>query len=67
MVEEHELPIGSEVMPLDFKVDIKVNCADCGGELLFWGMPMGVHPTRPTISADQKEVRLNAGIELKAR
>jgi hypothetical protein len=63
MVEEHELPIGTKVLPLDFKVDIKIHCSDCKKRLRFRGMPMGVHRTKPTVSADEFEARLTAEVE----
>ena len=41
-------------------VDLRVECADCGGKLQFVGMPAGASVLFPTISVDGLEARLNA-------
>jgi hypothetical protein len=40
-----------------FTADIHVRCADCGVRFRFLGLPMGLDPSRPTVSVDELELR----------
>lgn len=56
-----EVAIFSDVKLPDarFAVSLSAFCSKCNSPLLFVGMPVGLHPTRPTVSPDFQEVRLH--------
>lgn len=41
-----------------YSADIRIACRDCGQELEFVGLPMGMSYYRPTVSIDGKEARI---------
>jgi hypothetical protein len=62
MVADGEEAASFDVMPLDFTVDVKVKCEDCGKLLLFRGM-QGFNAQGMAVSFDRTEARLTADIE----
>jgi hypothetical protein len=45
-----------------FAADVMVLCTQCEARLRFRGLPMGVSPGYPTMSADGSEARLPADV-----
>jgi hypothetical protein len=43
-----------------FAIELSVRCDACHMPLQFLGMPVGVHPERPTVSATGTQARLHA-------
>lgn len=42
---------------LEYRLDVRVKCTQCGQEFEFMGLPRGYDPSFPTVSADGLELR----------
>lgn len=47
---------GGEVY--DYTADLKIRCAICKTDMKFRGIPMGISPNQPMLSADGVEARI---------
>ncbi len=43
--------------PIEWRLALRVRCADCKKEFRFFGLPIGYHLKLPTLSVDGKELR----------
>ena len=44
--------------PIDrYAADIRISCADCAEQFIFPGVPGGLSPYQPMVSADRTELR----------
>ena len=41
-----------------YSADVKVECAHCGEQFRFIGVPAGLSPAHPTVSVDETELRV---------
>lgn len=45
-------------IPTGFNAEVRIRCIHCKQEFEFIGLPYGMSPAYPTMSADNKEARL---------
>ena len=55
--------LSPEAIPIVYLVNVSVICEDCGHDLLFQRLPMGLDMNGYAMSADQKEARLTAQVD----
>jgi hypothetical protein len=47
-----------DTLPMQFRADIKIQCAECKEDFEFGGIPIGYDPHIPTTSADKFTLRI---------
>jgi hypothetical protein len=61
---EHQTFVGkidvvriSDSMPMQFRAEISIQCAECKADFQFFGLPIGFHSDNPTTSLGGKYLR----------